>query len=90
MKSFSKTYLPQTIEYNGELYSRYISCGDINTLTQLESKVKDLKLTGCKVVMCNVLSKNLRGRLDLHNKPYKPTQWIFVTNICNLENSFNV
>lgn len=25
-----------------------------------------------------VLNRNLRGKLDLHRKPYKPTKWIFV------------
>lgn len=25
-----------------------------------------------------VLSRNLRGKLDLHRKPYRPTKWIFV------------
>lgn len=25
-----------------------------------------------------VLSRNLRGKLDLHRRPYKPTRWIFV------------
>lgn len=25
-----------------------------------------------------VLSRNLRGKLDLHRQPYRPTKWIFV------------
>lgn len=87
MKQFSRTYLPEYIEYNNEVYHRYFSCGSegIATVNQLENRVKELKLRGCKVVICNVLSKNLRGKLDIHNKPYTPSQWLFVTNIDNLE-----
>lgn len=25
-----------------------------------------------------VLSRNLRGKLDLHRQPYQPTRWVFV------------
>jgi hypothetical protein len=36
-----------------------------------------LKKEGRKCVLVNVLSKNLKGKNDIHGKPYKPTKWIF-------------
>jgi hypothetical protein len=39
---------------------------------------KTLELAGNKIVLCNVLSKNLRNKTDLHGQPYKPTQWVFI------------
>lgn len=32
---------------------------------------------GYRKIKVLVLNRNLRGKLDLHQKPYKPTEWIF-------------
>lgn len=79
MKTFNRTYLPETIIYNGEIYQRNTTVSNLNIQNiSLSDYVKTLKSTGIKVVLCNVLSKNLKGKTDLFNKPYQPTQWIFI------------
>jgi hypothetical protein len=76
MKTFNKTSLPESITYNGEVYSRTI-LQPIITGT-LQEKISLAKATGKKVVVVNVLSRNLKGKTDLYGKPYKPTEWIFL------------
>lgn len=78
MKVFSKTYLPHTIDYNGETYTYAGSVSGSSTVSEFEERVKELKLSGHKVIMCNVLASKLRGVEDLHGNLYKPTQWLFV------------
>lgn len=47
--------------------------------TSLKTIAAELKKQGRKAVLVKVLHRNLRGKLDLHNKPYKPTEWLFTT-----------
>ena len=81
MKHFNKTYLVDSINYNGENYycnaamSGAMSAN--NTKPSLVSQV--LKKEGRKGVLVNVLSKELKGKTDLHGQPYKPTKWIYTT-----------
>jgi hypothetical protein len=42
---------------------------------EIIAQAKRLKLKYRRV---SVLSRNLRGRLDLHQRPYTGTQWVFV------------
>lgn len=81
MKNFYRTSLPESITYNKV---RYVSTGKtVDSLklegTTLSTFVSTMKFAGKRVILCNVLSRNLRGRTDLHNKPYKPSQWLFVS-----------
>lgn len=76
MKTFNRTSLPESITYNGEVYSRAI-LQPIITGT-LHEKIELAKATGKKVVIVKVLSKHLRTTTDLYGKPYKPTEWIFL------------
>lgn len=39
---------------------------------------KRAKEQGLKTRIVKVLSRNLRGRTDLHGLPYKPTEWLFI------------
>lgn len=79
MKSFNKTSLPELVVYNGETFTlnTTISAGMALSGTSLDSVQRAVKSTGKKCICVNVMSKNLKGKTDLHGKPYKPTQHIF-------------
>jgi len=74
MKTFNKTYLPESITYNGFKYTLEQSCTNANGS---KYDVMDLMSKGKKVIKVNVLSRNLRGKMDFFNRPYKPTIWLF-------------
>ena len=40
--------------------------------------IAEAKRRGLKYRNVGVLSRNLRGKLDLHNQPYRPSRWVFV------------
>ena len=74
MKTFNKTYLPEFINYNGLKYTLEQSCTNERGA---KYDLMDLNCKGKKVIQCNVLSKNLKGKTDLWGRPYKPTIWLF-------------
>lgn len=82
MKTFNRTYLPDTINYNGQTYYRNVGMSGAMKAdkTPLKTIAATLKQQGRKAVLVKVLSKNLKGKLDLHQKPYQPTEWLFTTN----------
>lgn len=82
MKQFNKTYLPDTITYAGKVYTLNveISAGMVANNTSLKTIAATLKQEGRNAVLVNVMSKNLKGKLDLHNKPYQPSKFIFTTS----------
>ena len=69
MTTYNKTYLPDEILHNNKVYVRATSIG---------FKINGEPLPSEKPVCVKVLSKNLKGRLDFHNHPYKPTVHYFV------------
>jgi hypothetical protein len=82
MKTFKKDHLPETIIHNGETYTynRNLTVGWERNNTDLKFISRELKKdNNRKAVLVHVLAKNLRGKLDIHNKPYQPTKWIFST-----------
>lgn len=81
MKTYNKTYLPDSITYNGVLYFNNPAISTAMELnnTRLSFIVAELKKQGRKAVLVNVLSNSLKGRTDLHGQPYKPTRHIFTT-----------
>jgi hypothetical protein len=82
MKTLSRTDLPDNIQHNGQTYTynRNITVGLERNNTPLAHITKELKKdNNRKAILVKVLQKTLRGRLDLHNKPYQPTEWIFTT-----------
>ena len=82
MKQYSRTHLPDFIEYNGETYKVNIEISGAmrDNNTSFNTIAATLRKEGRKAVLVNVMSKNLRGKTDLHGKPYQPTKWIF-TNL---------
>lgn len=79
MKTFSRTYLPETIKYNGIDYqpNGQLSATFGSIHFSLSKLLEALKKGGQKAVLVKVLSKNLKGKTDLYGKPYQPTLWIF-------------
>lgn len=79
MKTFNKTFLPETINYLGKelkMNSEISSAMNLNN-TNPKTIIETLKKENRTGVLVNVLSKNLRGKTDLYGKPYQPTKWIF-------------
>lgn len=59
---------------NGKIYHHYnfnASLGDI------EAERARLKTFGVRTIVVKVLSRNLRGKNNLHGKKYEPSKWIF-------------
>lgn len=48
------------------------------TATSRDAIAAEARRRKLKYRRVEVLSRNLRGKLDLHRKPYRPTKWIFV------------
>lgn len=48
------------------------------TATSREAIAAEARRRKLKYRRVEVLSRNLRGKLDLHRQPYRPTKWIFV------------
>lgn len=67
--------LPETITHNKKLYTRVKSDFDHDMSTQ--EKVKILESEGKLVLVAKVLPRNLRGKQNLHNKPYRPSEFLF-------------
>lgn len=82
MKTYNKTFLPETITYKGEVYTRnsMISVDVMlhNNVTT-RSISASLRKEGRKCLMVNVLPNNLKGRTDFFGNLYKPTQHIYTT-----------
>lgn len=81
MKTFNSVYLPDAIQYNGASYkaNAAITSAMIANNTSLKIIENTLKKEGRKMVVVNVLSKNLKGKTDLHGKPYQPQKHIYTT-----------
>lgn len=79
MKTFNKTYLPDEVNYNGQIfYKNAAISGAMNANnTSLNTIAATLKKEGLKAVCVKVLHRNLKGRTDLHGRPYQPTAHIF-------------
>ena len=69
MKTFNRANLPKEIKYNG----RHFYC-----LGPMPQAMKEHQ-PGGRHIFCivSVLSTNLKGREDLHGKPYKPNNFLF-------------
>lgn len=78
-----KTYLPEFIRLpDGTiLYPVIGGClkqQPFTTARSHEAIAAEAKRRKLKYRRVEILSRNLRGKLDLHRHPYKPTKWIFV------------
>jgi hypothetical protein len=72
MKTFSRTSLPTMIVYNKKEYKLNVAASHIYTEAN--------KVPSEPAILVKVLSKALRRKLDLHHRPYQPTEWIFTRN----------
>lgn len=59
--------LPEKLTFNGVTYKRNIEL----------SAHEKTPTNGTKYRTVNVLSKNLRGKLNYNGKQYQPTKWIY-------------
>ena len=66
MTTLNKTWLPRELKHRGKRYK---------LLGSRDEVIAPFVLGHIEV---HVLSPNLKGRLDLHGNPYKPTEWIFI------------
>jgi hypothetical protein len=69
MRTFKRTYLPDEIESQGKKY--------LLDLDKTNLKRDGHSFITKECILVHVLSKNLKGRTDLHGMPYKPTEWVF-------------
>lgn len=81
MKTFNKTFLPDSIDHKGNSYKRNIPISFAMNSNDTSTAIiaATLKKEGRKGVLVNVLATQLKGKTDLHGQPYKPTKWIFTT-----------
>ena len=79
MKTFKKSYLPESVTYNGEIYflNSSISGSMSASGTNPKKVIEAVKSTGKKAVLVEVLQNSLKGKTDLHGQPYKASQFIF-------------
>ena len=56
----------------------YLKQQRFTTATSRDTIAAEAKRRKLKYRRVEVLSRNLRGKLDLHRRPYTPTKWIFV------------
>lgn len=71
MKTFKRSYLPDSIEYNGK---KYVPDHDSSTNIQLGVQLSP-RPGSIKVVVTN---PRLRGKEDLHGKPYPSSTYYFI------------
>jgi len=80
MKTFNRSSLPESIIYNGKIYKCNASESSLMAQSiNISSYLIALKRNGINAIIVNVLSKNLKGKTDLHGQPYKPSQWIYTS-----------
>ncbi|MFT6879126.1 MAG: hypothetical protein ACJARG_000050 [Arcticibacterium sp.] len=79
MKVFKRTYLPESIKYNNEVfwYNGHISGSMKASNTRPNKVIEALKTTGKKGIVLEVLSSRLKGKTDLRGNYYRPTVHIF-------------
>ena len=81
MKTFSRQFLPETIEIGADVYKVNIELSHGMRMNNTPKKAisATLKKDGRRAILVKVLSRNLRGKTDLHGKPYQPSEWIYTT-----------
>ena len=76
MKVIKKADKPETVTINGiELKCNYDAGHKAYPFTnrQPHNIAEELKAQGLQACIVEVLSRNLKGKLDFHNQPYKPS-----------------
>lgn len=75
MRTIRKFFCPDQIEINGTVLKMY-AAGSAST-KPIHYEAEQLKAKGLIVAIVEVHNKQLRGKTDLHNKPYQPSKFIF-------------
>lgn len=73
MKKYKKDHLPVQITVNETAF--------VLDITNTQRHKFGVKLSGKHHIEVSCLSKNLRGRTDLHGNLYQPTIWIYSDRI---------
>lgn len=76
MRTFNRTSLPESVNYNGENYILDVKLTSLHHVLPREVSLTALNQKK-KIVTVKVMNKNLKGKTDNHNQPYKPNVWIF-------------
>lgn len=76
MRTLKKTFLPDQIEVNGTILKMYAAASALANMNA-RHRAEELKAQGLTVCIVEVLSNNLKGKPDLHGKPYAPSIFIF-------------
>jgi hypothetical protein len=76
MKVFHHDHLPNSVEYNGGTYV-YNPLLDVSLKSNPAIKTPEIKQLTKQAICVMVLEKQLKGRKDLHNRPYKPRPYYF-------------
>ena len=74
MKTFDRANMPETIKYNNKVYYYLSGAHEKKNVIAAFCKSEGLKMIGV-----NILSARLKHRTDLHNQPYRPSQFIFTS-----------
>lgn len=72
MKTFYRASKPEQIKYNKGVYTYDAEA------TNMHKESKWFPVKGCVIV--KVQHRNLKGKLDLHNKPYPMSIFIYSKN----------
>lgn len=76
MKTFKKTYCPDQIEISGTILKMYAAASALANMNA-RHRAAELKAQGLTVAIVEVLSNQLKGKPDLHGKPYTPSVFIY-------------
>lgn len=65
-----KDHLPDVVEHKGKEYKM------VSSMSAMKASGQPVEMPKSYVIV-EVMNKRLRGKTDLHGKPYKPSQWVF-------------
>lgn len=77
MKTFKKSSLPPYVAYNGKVFMMHPELSAMANSTNKATISKKLTENKNPHVFVEVHNKALKGKLDIHNKPYPPSLYVF-------------
>lgn len=80
IRTIKKASRPDTLIINDTILKNNVDAdlqGYPHTNRQKHNIAAELKAQGLTVCIVEVLSRNLKGKTDLHNQPYKPSVFIY-------------
>ena len=80
MKTFKRSSLPENIKYNGKILKFDSVNSGIANAGKLHSYIiNELKRAKKTVCIVEVLNTRLKGKTDLHGRPYTSNRFIFTS-----------